>query len=46
MNKTSKKRTLYRSSIDGRFITRKQAERRPRTTQKEHVRPNPPDPKR
>ncbi len=32
-----KKKTIYRSSITGKFISRKRAEKKPRTTEKERV---------
>ena len=32
-----KTKTIYRSSITGKFISRKQAEKKPRTTEKEQV---------
>lgn len=31
------KKTVYRSSITGKFVTQKQAERSPKTTEKERV---------
>jgi len=34
----TKTRTIYRSSVTGKFIPRKQAEKKPRTTEKERVR--------
>ena len=37
MAKRRKKRTLYRDSINGQFITEKEAECRPATTVKETV---------
>jgi|GEM_PF-1823279 len=33
----TKRRTIYRSSVTGKFISRKQAEKKPRTTEKERV---------
>ncbi len=36
------KKTVYRDSKDGQFITQKEAERRPATTEKERVRIVPP----
>lgn len=32
------RRTVYRSSVTGEFVTRRYAERHPRTTEKERVR--------
>ena len=40
------KKTVYRDSKDGQFITRKEAERRPATTERERVRVNPPSKKK
>lgn len=40
-----KRKTVYRDSKDGQFITKKEAERRPATTEKERVRVSPPPPK-
>ncbi len=37
-----KKKTVYRDSVDGQFITREEAESRPRETEKERVRVKPP----
>jgi hypothetical protein len=36
------KKTVYRDSKDGQWITKKEAERRPDTTEKERVRVVPP----
>jgi hypothetical protein len=36
------KKTVYRDSKDGQFIPKKEAERRPSTTEKERVRVSPP----
>jgi len=36
--KKTKTITVYRSSITGRFITKKYAKRKPRTTEKETIR--------
>jgi len=35
---SEKKKTVYRDSKDGQFIPKKEAERRPATTEKERVR--------
>jgi len=37
-----KKRTVYRDSRDGQFITKREAERRPATTEKQHMAGPPP----
>ena len=37
MPRTKKKRIVYRDSIDGRFISKEQARRRPATTQRQTV---------
>ncbi len=41
MTTEEKTRTVYRDSVDGRFITRAQAERRPKTTEKQRLRLRP-----
>ena len=33
-----KRKTVYRSSVNGRFITKKQAEKKPKESEKERVR--------
>lgn len=38
------KKTVYRDSEDGQFITKKYAETHPNTTEKERVRVTPPPP--
>jgi len=35
---SDKKKTVYRDSTDGQFTTKKDAEKRPRETEKERVR--------
>ena len=37
MAKHTNTRTVYRDSVDGRFITRIQAEKRPKTTEKQKL---------
>lgn len=37
-NKTEPKKTVYRDSTDGQFVTKRYAERHPDTTEKERVR--------
>ena len=41
MKPATQKRTVYRDSIDGRFITKHQAQKRPATTEKQTVRVKP-----
>ena len=41
MKPERQKRTVYRDSIDGRFITKRLAQQRPATTQKQTVRVKP-----
>lgn len=36
---TNKKPVRYRDSVDGQFITKKEAERRPRETEREVIKP-------
>lgn len=40
------RKTVYRDSKDGQFIPKKEAERRPSTTEKERVRVSPPKPRK
>jgi hypothetical protein len=40
------KKTVYRDSKDGQFITKHEADGRPDTTEKERVRVKPPEPKK
>jgi len=44
--KSEPKKTVYRDSKDGQFVTKKEAERRPNETEKERVRISPPDKKK
>jgi hypothetical protein len=37
------KKTVYRDSRDGQFITKREAEQRPKTSEKERVRIRPPE---
>ncbi|HYR88539.1 MAG TPA: hypothetical protein VE422_30950 [Terriglobia bacterium] len=41
-----KKKTVFRDSKDGQFITKKEAEGRPATTERERVRVQPPSKKK
>jgi hypothetical protein len=41
---TEPKKTVYRDSRDGQFITRREAEQRPDMSEKERVRIKPPQP--
>jgi hypothetical protein len=41
--KPEPKKTVYRDSEEGKFVTQEYAERHPNTTEKERVRINPPD---
>ncbi len=34
------KKTVYRDSIDGKFITKKEADKRPSTTEKQNLKPS------
>ena len=40
MTGEAKKKTVYRDSIDGKFITKKEAAKRPSTTEKQTIRVN------
>ncbi len=46
MNKSGKRQTICRDSINGRFITPKEAGKRPATTEKQHLPVNDSPPKR
>jgi hypothetical protein len=41
MAKKPTRTVRYRDSVDGQFITKKEAEKRPRETEKEVVKPSP-----
>lgn len=46
MAKGEQKRTVYRDSEDGQWVTQDYAEKHPRTTEKERVRVTPPSKKK
>jgi hypothetical protein len=40
------RKTVYRDSKDGQFVTRREAEQRPNETERERVRIDPPSPRK
>jgi hypothetical protein len=44
MAKPEEKKTVYRDSKDGQFVTKREAERKPSEYEKERVRIRPPEP--